>query len=225
MQSLILSIVGLSVLCHLSWARGCCVPKQWAGDMGFMVGTNRNGKGGYQAGMVKIFYDARNGKFAEFSKGVVDGRPFEGGVIMDFETGVQYTFMDGHCNTTRLSQKEFKEACIPEEAKAVSDTHMGTADDSLDVTVYQMARKRIGGNSYFTITNKLCVPVGESITGTLPRSGMGYMSTVGYTGIEPGIKDPRVFDKPRICSSQVEEGFVDLYLKFGFLNHEMSSIF
>ncbi|XP_011422475.4 uncharacterized protein [Magallana gigas] len=225
MQSLILSIVGLSVLCHLSWARGCCVPKQWAGDMGFMVGTNRNGKGGYQAGMVKIFYDARNGKFAEFSKGVVDGRPFEGGVIMDFETGVQYTFMDGHCNTTRLSQKEFKEACIPEEAKAVSDTHMGTADDSLDVTVYQMARKRIGGNSYFTITNKLCVPVGETITGTLPRSGMGYMSTVGYTGIEPGIKDPRVFDKPRICSSQVEEGFVDLYLKFGFLNHEMSSIF
>uniref|UniRef100_K1QKU3 Mammalian ependymin-related protein 1 n=1 Tax=Magallana gigas TaxID=29159 RepID=K1QKU3_MAGGI len=224
-MSLILSIVGLSVLCHLSWARGCCVPKQWAGDMGFMVGTNRNGKGGYQAGMVKIFYDARNGKFAEFSKGVVDGRPFEGGVIMDFETGVQYTFMDGHCNTTRLSQKEFKEACIPEEAKAVSDTHMGTADDSLDVTVYQMARKRIGGNSYFTITNKLCVPVGETITGTLPRSGMGYMSTVGYTGIEPGIKDPRVFDKPRICSSQVEEGFVDLYLKFGFLNHEMSSIF
>lgn len=190
-----------------------------------MVGTNRNGKGGYQAGMVKIFYDARNGKFAEFSKGVVDGRPFEGGVIMDFETGVQYTFMDGHCNTTRLSQKEFKEACIPEEAKAVSDTHFGTADDSLDVTIYQMARKRIGGNSYFTITNKLCVPVGESITGTLPRSGMGYMSTVGYTGIEPGIKDPRVFDKPRICSSQVEEGFVDLYLKFGFLNHEMSSIF
>lgn len=35
---------------------------------------------------MKIFYDARNGKFAEFSKGVVDGRPFEGGVIMDFET-------------------------------------------------------------------------------------------------------------------------------------------
>lgn len=225
MQSLILSIVGFSVLCHLSWAQGCCVPKQWTGDMGFMVGTNRNGKGGYQAGMVKIFYDARNRKFAEFSKGVVDGRPFEGGVIMDFETGVQYTFMDGHCNTTRLSQKEFKEACIPEEAKAVSDTHFGTADDSLDVTIYQIARKRIGGNSYFTITNKLCVPVGESITGTLPRSGMGYMSTVGYTGIEPGIKDPRVFDKPRICSSQVEEGFVDLYLKFGFLNHEMSSIF
>lgn len=58
-----------------------------------------------------------------------------------------------------------------EEAKAVSDTHMGTADDSLDVTVYQMARRRIGGNSYFTITNKLCVPVGETITGTLPRSG------------------------------------------------------
>lgn len=58
-----------------------------------------------------------------------------------------------------------------EEAKAVSDTHFGTADDSLDVTIYQIARKRIGGNSYFTITNKLCVPVGESITGTLPRSG------------------------------------------------------
>lgn len=54
MQSLILSIVGLSVLCHLSWARGCCVPKQWTGDMGFMVGTNRNGKGGYQAVSVLI---------------------------------------------------------------------------------------------------------------------------------------------------------------------------
>lgn len=34
---------------------------------------------------------------------------------------------------------------------------------------------------------------------------MGYMSTIGYTGIEPGIPDPRVFDKPRICSSRVEE--------------------
>lgn len=40
----------------------------------------------FSQGVVKIFYDARNGKFAEFSKGVVDGRPFEGGVIMDFET-------------------------------------------------------------------------------------------------------------------------------------------
>lgn len=58
-----------------------------------------------------------------------------------------------------------------EEAKALRDTHMGTADDSLDVTLYQLARRRIGGNSYFTITNKLCVPVGETITGTLPSTG------------------------------------------------------
>lgn len=225
MRCFILSIVGLSILCHLSKARGCCLPKQWTGDMGFMVGTNKNGQGGYQAGMVKIFYDARNRKFAEFSKGVVDGRPFEGTVIMDFETGVQYTIMNGQCNTTRLSPKEFKEACIPEEAKALRDTHMGTADDSLDVTLYQLARRKIGGNSYFTITNKLCVPVGETITGTLPSTGMGYMSTIGYTGIEPGIPDPRVFDKPRICSSRVEEGSVELDQKFGFLNHKMSSLF
>lgn len=40
----------------------------------------------FSQGVVKIFYDARNRKFAEFSKGVVDGRPFEGVVIMDFET-------------------------------------------------------------------------------------------------------------------------------------------
>lgn len=225
MRSLKLSIVGLSVLCYLSWARGCCLPKQWTGDMGFMVGTNRNGKGGYQAGMVKIFYDAKNRKFAEFSKGVVDGRPFEGGVIMDFEAGVRYTFMNGNCNTTRLSEKEFREACVPEEAKAISDTHMGTADDSLDVTVYQVPRRSIGGNAYFTITNKLCVPVGETITGSLPRSGMGYMSTIGYTGIEPGISDPRVFDKPRECSSKVEKGNVDLFQKFGFLHHKMSTLF
>lgn len=58
-----------------------------------------------------------------------------------------------------------------EEAKALRDTHMGTADDSLDVTLYQLARRKIGGNSYFTITNKLCVPVGETITGTLPSTG------------------------------------------------------
>lgn len=31
------------------------------------------------------------------------------------------------------------------------------------------------------------------------------MASIGYTGIEPGISDPRVFDKPRECSALPEE--------------------
>jgi hypothetical protein len=41
------------------------------------------------------------------------------------------------------------------------------------------------------------------------------MASVGYTGIEPGIKDPRVFDKPRECYRNVVEEVTRKY----FLAH------
>jgi hypothetical protein len=37
------------------------------------------------------------------------------------------------------------------------------------------------------------------------QPGVGFLTTIGYTGIEPGIKDPKVFDKPKECSSVLEE--------------------
>ncbi|XP_022318497.2 uncharacterized protein LOC111121485 [Crassostrea virginica] len=217
----VLSVLAVSVLCQLSW--GCCTPKQWRGDMGFLVGTNKNGKGGYETGIVKIFYDAKNTKIAAFSEGVVDGRPFKGGMVQDFEAGVQYTVVNGRCNTTRLGFRKFREACVPSESQALSDTHLGTADDSLDITVYRVPLKRFQGNAFFDITNKLCIPVGETVSGVTPK-GVGFMASIGYTGIEPGISDPRVFDKPRECSALPEEGEVDLFDKFGFFNHQMSSL-
>ena len=39
----------------------------------------------FEQGIVKIFYDAKNTKIAAFSEGVVDGRPFKGGMVQDFE--------------------------------------------------------------------------------------------------------------------------------------------
>ena len=39
----------------------------------------------FEQGIVKIFYDAKNTKIAAFSEGVVDGRPFKGSMVQDFE--------------------------------------------------------------------------------------------------------------------------------------------
>lgn len=39
----------------------------------------------FEQGIVKMFYDAKNTKIAAFSEGVVDGRPFKGGMVQDFE--------------------------------------------------------------------------------------------------------------------------------------------
>ncbi|XP_048758920.2 uncharacterized protein LOC125668644 [Ostrea edulis] len=216
------TLLAIPLLCHVTW--GCCTPKQWSGNMGYMVGTNKNGKGGLEAGSEKIFYDAKNTKIASFFEVYLDGKPYKGQVVMDYEKRVQYVVVDGRCNTTRL-RGEFKEACVPKGSKPLSDTHMGTADDSVDITVYERSFKaeKTMGNAYFSITNKLCIPVGETITGS--SRGVGFMATVGFTGIEPGIKDPRVFDKPRECSRFVEEIDMDPYEKFGFANHKMSSLF
>ncbi|XP_061181132.1 uncharacterized protein LOC133189751 [Saccostrea echinata] len=221
MKSIFLAVLTVPLLCHLT--QGCCTPEQWRGDMGFLVGTNKNGKGGYEAGKVRLFYDAKNTKIAAFSEGVVNGRFFRGAMIQNFEAGVQYVVVNGNCNTTRLRGKEFKPACVPSESKKVSDTHLGTSTDSLDVSSYEIPLKRVKGNAYFTVTNELCIPIGETVTGGTEKGG--FMASIGYTGVEPGIDDPRVFDKPRECRDKIEEGEVDLFEKFGMLNHKMSSLF
>ena len=58
------------------------------------------------------------------------------------------------------------------ESQALSDTHLGTADDSLDITVYRVPLKRFQGNAFFDITNKLCIPVGESVSGVTPKGNV-----------------------------------------------------
>ncbi|XP_048758917.2 ependymin-related protein 1-like [Ostrea edulis] len=214
----LLSLFTIPLLCHVTW--GCCTPKQWSGNMDYLVGSSA----GLETGIEKVYYDAKNTKIASIFDIHKNGALYKGQVVMDYEKKVQYAVVDGRCNTTRLKAK-FPEACIPAGSKQLSNTHMGTADDSLDVTVYEYPLKfaDMMGNIYFTFTNKLCVPVGDTVTGS--RGGVGFMASVGYTGIEPGIKDPRVFDKPRECSSFVEEIEMDLYEKFGFVNHKISSLF
>ncbi|XP_061192689.1 ependymin-related protein 1-like [Saccostrea echinata] len=221
MKPIFLRVLTVPLLCHL--ALGCCTPEQWSGDMGFLVGTNNNGQGGLEVGKVKLFYDAKNTKIASFSERVVNGKLFKGVMVQNFEEGVQYTVVNGVCNTTRLARKGFTPACVPKGSKKVSNTHLGTSTDSLDVSSYEIPIKQYNTNAYFLITNKLCIPVGDTITAGTEKAG--FMASVGYTGFEPGIKDPRVFDKPRECSSTIEEGEIDLFERFGLFNHKTSSLF
>ncbi|XP_062582366.1 uncharacterized protein LOC134244106, partial [Saccostrea cucullata] len=137
--------------------------------------------------------------------------------------GVQYVVLNGNCNTTRLAGKEFKRACVPSEGRKVSDSHLGTSTDSLDVSTYEIPLKKVRGRSFFMVSNQLCIPIGDTVQGGTEKGG--FMASIGYTGIEPGIDDPRVFDKPRECRDKIEEGEIDLFEKFGMLNHKMSSLF
>ncbi|XP_062615340.1 uncharacterized protein LOC134277084 [Saccostrea cucullata] len=144
-------------------------------------------------------------------------------MVQNFEEGVQYTVVNGVCNTTRLSRKGFTPACIPKGSKKVSDTHLGTSSDSLDVSTYEVPIPQYKTKGYFMMTNQLCVPVGDTITAGTEKAG--FMATVGYTGFEPGIKDTKVFNKPRECSSKIDEGEIDLFERFGVFNYKISSLF
>ncbi|XP_062586900.1 uncharacterized protein LOC134248522 [Saccostrea cucullata] len=117
MKSIILTILTVTWFCHL--IQGCCTPEQWSGNMDFLVGTNTNGKGGLEVGKVKLFYDAKNTKIASFSERVVNGKVFKGVMVQNFEEGVQYTVVNGVCNTTRLSRKGFTPACIPSKLSSI----------------------------------------------------------------------------------------------------------
>ncbi|XP_062608062.1 uncharacterized protein LOC134269896 [Saccostrea cucullata] len=222
MKSIFLTVLTVPLLCHLT--QGCCTPEQWRGYMTFLVGTNKNGKETYEAGIVNLFYDAKKKKIAAFSKVYnVDGKIFIGVMIQNFEEGVQYVVLNGACNTTKLAGKEFKPACIPPEGKKVSDTHVGTSTDSLGVSTYEIPLKEGKGMSNITVSNKLCIPIDDNVQGGTEKES--FMASIGYTGIEPGIEDPRIFDKPRECRDKIEEGEIDLFEKFGMLNHKMSSLF
>lgn len=97
-----------------------------------------------------------------------------------------------------------------EEVKAVSDIYFGIVDDSLDVIIYQIVRKRIGGNSYFIIINKLCVFVGEFIIGIFFRSGKYEWKG----GVVYGTK---VYDQKEYKVNGMLVLCCEDYVKYGFI--------
>ncbi|KAL5017937.1 hypothetical protein ScPMuIL_003659 [Solemya velum] len=179
---------------------GCCIPKQWEGVEGMLMGTVHWIKPRLTRGMLKVHWDATNQKLATNSSYDMDGKRFSLTTLEDYSQGMQYIVMDDKCKKLKLN-RTFPEGCIPDSAKELGTYHLGAGSNTLDATSYYMKRGEL--ETMISVTKEGCIPLGEDTFGRFKRRSV--LQTVSFANISPGIQDPSVFDVPAACQQDVSE--------------------
>lgn len=119
-------------------------------------------------------------------------------IILDFNHSVQYILTSsGDCTSNHLNYAML-EPCMPENAAYLGETYLGYGADKTHFRTWSFRREDQGRNISMTVaaTVQDCVPVMETITGTL--GGARTDSLVTFTTFKQ-LQDPSVFDLPPNC--------------------------
>ncbi|KAL8565550.1 hypothetical protein ACOMHN_049526 [Nucella lapillus] len=120
-------------------------------------------------------------------------------VIMDFKQSVQHTVThSGHCETRPLDY-DMLEPCMPEDASFLGKTYLGFGEDTTRFQTWSFKRIDQGRkiSMVVSVTSQHCVPVMESITGTLGHASVDTLVT--FTTFKE-VQDHSIFDTPTICT-------------------------
>lgn len=192
----------------------CCTPDQWEGGEGAVIGYSGPHHQGLIREYIKVAYDYTNKQSA------VELHYFNGKIKAEFKVLVKYDkkcmtkdckggkmyildMKDNKCWEKRLL-KPFRKACLPEEAKYMSDYYVGV-EGGLKASAYEYDGEFfLASISVSDVGKGLCVPIGETIA---KHSRYNTLSTVGFFNITTGIKDPKFFDVPEACKKTEEMYF------------------
>ncbi|XP_041377653.1 uncharacterized protein LOC121390022 [Gigantopelta aegis] len=78
---------------------------------------------------------------------------------------------------------------------------MGSGNNKLEFNTFNTI-KRKSNKTYLNVSASVtekCIPLSEAFFGTV--SGQRIVETIRYYDVRVGIKDPSVFDVPRLCNS------------------------
>ncbi|XP_076458326.1 ependymin-related protein 2-like isoform X1 [Babylonia areolata] len=120
-------------------------------------------------------------------------------MILDFAKSVEYIISaSGDCQSRPL-EYAMLEPCMPEDAVLLGETYLGFGEDATRFRAWSFKRSDHGRNISMTVavTHSDCVPVMETITGTMGRASVDTMAT--FTSFTE-LQNLDIFDVPPSCS-------------------------
>ncbi|XP_002732744.1 ependymin-related protein 1-like [Saccoglossus kowalevskii] len=190
-------IVLLASFVALTTAYKCCPPKQFESTMGQFGGTcTRQGKSGIFTVYGPLHYDYSKEMVALEEYISAGEQQFKVKVIQDFNSNTQYVIMAGKCTKSDLPGS-IDDTCIPDAAEYIGTNVYGL--DALTADSYTYNAQQMGANVSVgvAVTANECLPFGLTIFADQPQAET--ISFIGFMNVTLGIKDPSVFDIPKIC--------------------------
>ncbi|CAL1530440.1 unnamed protein product [Lymnaea stagnalis] len=192
------------VLCSfVALSSAVCTPDQWEGTEASIGGWATHKRNGLLKEYVRVAYDftnKRSAAFLEYRNGEYSNK-FRIVIKYEGEVGNLYVvdLKKDKCWTKKLD-RPFRQACIPEKAKAVGDYYMGLKG-GFKVSGFALEGERVSAFvSVQLIDNNQFVPVGEAVYGKLRK--VDFVQNVGFIDITPGIQNATVFDVPKECEKK-----------------------
>ncbi|XP_060562004.1 uncharacterized protein LOC132721675 [Ruditapes philippinarum] len=190
------SIVALLACIGAAAASICCVPPQWEGTTSFVTTIVHNGKPIVSTGYVSMAYDAVNKKIGQYEYISMGGKPQRRlGALLDYNTNMKYIINDqGKCYKQALNRRaqDFG-GCIPDNSTKVgSKDVVGLGDNSMTVDTFRLDYGAVA--AYISVTSDSCVPVLETIRGTLDNSP--FLQNIHVLNVTGGLSAPENLNVP-----------------------------
>ncbi|XP_053392815.1 uncharacterized protein LOC128555201 [Mercenaria mercenaria] len=199
------SIVALLACVSAAAASICCVPPQWEGSHSFVTTIVHNGKPIVSTGYVTMAFDAVNRKIGQYEY-ITIGNTVQRryGVLLDYNSNTKYIINDqGRCYKHALNRrKEDFGGCIPDNSTVVGQKDVvGLGDNVMTVDTYRLD---FGGVvAYISLTSDSCVPVVETIRGSL--DGSLFLQNSHFLNITGGLSAPENLNAPpKGCEAAIE---------------------
>ncbi|XP_059179083.1 ependymin-related protein 1-like [Physella acuta] len=191
-------IVTLCSVVALGYA--CCTPDQWEGAEASIGGWATKKRHGLLKEYIKVSYDATNNRTAAFLDYVNGDFSNKYQIVTRYDEGVGKLYVvdlkKDKCWTKELT-RPFRKACIPDSAKSMGEYYLGL-EGGFKVSGFEVKGKSFQVFvSVQLLDNNQCVPVGETVTGSLRKAD--FVQNVGFINVTPGIKNETVFDIPKAC--------------------------
>ncbi|XP_022343311.2 mammalian ependymin-related protein 1-like [Crassostrea virginica] len=183
--------VFLFSLCVVGAWGQCCPPELFEVTEDVYAEVRKNGQTEITRGMQRVSYDAENSRLRvhgiDYNKNIVSD------VIMDYKNGKEYVWANGYCRV--LPAGNFSKSCVPEGAKLLTRTFMGSPPNDIPVQMYSFEKDT---NEMFATVTEDCVPIEAHFS----SAEKGYIEFIVYSNFTVGIKDTSVFTPPDICHTQ-----------------------
>ncbi|CAL1535622.1 unnamed protein product [Lymnaea stagnalis] len=182
----------------------CCVPDQFEANLIYdnaNVFIDANTAYSYTNSTAQAAYDYTNNKTyvklvsVELSPLIPQPVRSEYTILTDYVKGVQYQFTDTHCEKSSVGSMQ--KPCIPDNAIKVNSGFFG--NNQTKVVTFQFTPAGTTLNYLATIDPTICMPVVEVFVAGDVVPDSGSINSVLVSDVTPGIKDPTIFDPPKIC--------------------------
>ncbi|KAK6185408.1 hypothetical protein SNE40_007651 [Patella caerulea] len=153
---------------------GCCVPPQWEGVEGSIIGMVRGGAASVTDTQTLISYDETNQMISANTYTEAAGQKINVKILQDFNKGMQYMInVDQKTCTGTPMPGPFTKVCLPADAELLGKIYFGIGDYIFDALSFRATVN----NTRVTVvaTREDCIPVLETLTGNFNEGNLSWL--------------------------------------------------